>query len=110
MAEELELRNGERVWVRPIEPEDADGLRLAFQELSEQSRYQRFFTGTPRLTDVMVEVLIHVDHVDREALVAVPTAGVEALRRQAGGDSCRPKREADGVSLASPSGSSGLHG
>ncbi|HEX5917045.1 MAG TPA: GNAT family N-acetyltransferase [Nocardioides sp.] len=74
MAEELELRNGERVWVRPIEPEDADGLRLAFQELSEQSRYQRFFTGTPRLTDVMVEVLIHVDHVDREALVAVPTA------------------------------------
>jgi GNAT superfamily N-acetyltransferase len=66
------LPGGQQVWIRPIGTDDADALRAAFERLSLQSRYQRFHSGVPRLSDVMVRVLTTVDHVDREALVAVP--------------------------------------
>lgn len=71
-ARALALRSGCRVWVRPIEPADGPELRWAFEHLSEQSRYRRFFTGMPTLSDAMVRRLTEIDHVDEEALVAVP--------------------------------------
>ena len=59
------------MWVRPIRSDDADALQEAFERLSLQSRYQRFHSGVPRLSDAMLRVLVTVDHVDREALVAL---------------------------------------
>lgn len=65
-ARALALRSGCQVWVRPIEPADGPELRWAFEHLSEQSRYRRFFTGMPTLSDAMVRRLTEIDHVDEK--------------------------------------------
>ena len=56
--------------MRPIEPDDKDGLHAAFERLSEQSRYQRFLTPLSELSDSQLRYLTEVDHRDHEALVA----------------------------------------
>jgi GNAT superfamily N-acetyltransferase len=66
------LRDGRRVYVRPVRADDADELQDGFALLSELSRYQRFHTGTPALSDRVARYFAEVDHVDHEALVAVP--------------------------------------
>lgn len=78
-ARALALRTGAQVWVRPIRPADGPELRRAFEHLSAQSRYRRFFTGMPTLSDAMVRQLTEVDHVDEEALVAVPDKGSRTI-------------------------------
>ena len=78
-AEVLALRTGGPVWVRPIRPADGPELRRAFEHLSAQSRYRRFFTGMPMLSDALVRRLTEVDHVDEEALVAVPDEGSRTI-------------------------------
>jgi GNAT superfamily N-acetyltransferase len=72
------LRDGSRVLVRPIEATDTVELQRAFALLSERSRYTRFMTGTPALSDRVARSLTDVDHRDHEALVALtgsPGAG-----------------------------------
>jgi RimJ/RimL family protein N-acetyltransferase len=59
------------VCVRPVQPDDADELQEAFALLSEQSRYQRFHTGTPELTDRVARFFADIDHSDHEALIAI---------------------------------------
>lgn len=71
--EQIHLPTGQTVWVRPIEVGDAASLQRAFARLSSSSRYQRFFTGGSTLTDKMARVLTDIDHVDHQALVALPT-------------------------------------
>jgi acetyltransferase len=60
------------VWVRPVEDTDVTELQRAFELLSDLSRYRRFLTGTPRLNDKIARYFTDVDHVDHEALVALP--------------------------------------
>src|SRR6266487_893867 len=67
---ELELRNGSRVAVRPIRPEDRDAIRNAFGRLSDATRYRRFLTAVARLSESDLTYLTEVDHHDHEALVA----------------------------------------
>jgi acetyltransferase len=76
------LKDGTALEVRPIRPEDAEIERIFVEELSDQSRYLRFFNPTQRLSAKMLARLTQVDY-DRElALVAVhEDAGV---RRMAG--------------------------
>jgi GNAT superfamily N-acetyltransferase len=64
------LRDGTRVTLRFIQPEDADELRRAFARLSPRSRHQRFLGGMPELTDPMVAYLTRVDGEDHVAIVA----------------------------------------
>ncbi len=71
-AAKVRLRTGHAVWVRPVRAGDADGLKRAFAFLSDRSRYQRFLTGTPYLTDQQAEYFSEVDHDHHEALVAIP--------------------------------------
>ncbi len=62
--------------VRALRPEDAPGLAEAFEQLSETSRYRRFFTAKLRLSEQCLAFLTAVDHHDHEALVAVaPCSG-----------------------------------
>jgi len=62
--------------LRPIAPTDGPELAAAFERLSEQSRYQRFFTGKRRLTEAELAYLSTVDHHVHEAVVAVlPASG-----------------------------------
>lgn len=57
--------------VRPIEAGDGDKLRAAFDRLSPESRYRRFFTAMPRLSESMLHHLLDVDGVNRVAWAAI---------------------------------------
>ena len=58
----IELPNGGRVRIRPVGPDDAAGLKVAYQRLSEQSRYFRFFTSRSQLSDGLANSLTNIDH------------------------------------------------
>jgi nucleotide-binding universal stress UspA family protein len=65
-----QLRDGSRIEIRPIAPEDRDTLRQGFERLSPESRYRRFFGPMPQLSERDLDYLVDVDHHDHEALVA----------------------------------------
>ena len=69
------LRDGARVTVRPIRPQDAESLRAGFERLSQESRYRRFLSPMSHLSGPMLRYLTEVDHHDHEALVAVGADG-----------------------------------
>ncbi len=70
---EVRLRTGDTVRIRQIRSTDAAELQRAFALMSEESQYQRFLTGTPRLTDSQATYFTAVDHVDHVAYVAHST-------------------------------------
>jgi GNAT superfamily N-acetyltransferase len=61
--------DGGTVHLRPICPEDADGLVGLMDRSSDQTRYFRFFGPMKRLSDKDLHRFTHVDHVDRVAFV-----------------------------------------
>lgn len=71
------LYDGTHVVLRHIRPEDAAELRRAFDRLSPESRYRRFFGGVPQLTDASLRYLTEVDGRDHVAIVAT-TDGPDA--------------------------------
>jgi RimJ/RimL family protein N-acetyltransferase len=73
------LRSGDVVRVRPVRPDDGPALARAYANLGEQSRYRRFFTVMPELPDATLKTAVDVDHVDQEALVAVPLLSTEIV-------------------------------
>jgi nucleotide-binding universal stress UspA family protein/GNAT superfamily N-acetyltransferase len=69
------LRDGARVRLRPIVPEDKAPLAASFERLSEQSRYRRFLTTKSKLSAAELAYLVdEVDHSDHEAIVALEPA------------------------------------
>lgn len=79
----LALRDGRVVDVRPLERGDREGLAAGVRQLSDQTRYLRFATAKPRLTNRELDFLIDVDHHRHEAIVAIdPTTarGVAVVR------------------------------
>jgi acetyltransferase len=71
MIEDVTLRDGTRLHVRPIRPEDAEMERAFFDGLSGQTRYFRFFYHVHQLTPAMLARFTQVDY-DRElALIAI---------------------------------------
>src|SRR6266566_5089407 len=67
----ITLRSGHPVLVRAVRPDDGPGLAEAYDQLSENSRYRRFFTGKPHLSEQSLAYFTDVDHRDHEAVVAV---------------------------------------
>ena len=65
------LRDGSRVLIRPIRPEDRGPLERGFAQLSERSRYLRFHTFMASLTEAQLRYLTEVDQHDHVAVVAV---------------------------------------
>jgi ribosomal protein S18 acetylase RimI-like enzyme len=65
----LELRDGTKVHVRPIVPEDEPLLIEAVAAMSERTVYFRFFSPLKRLPDALAHRLAVVDYNDRFALV-----------------------------------------
>ena len=65
------LADGGTVHLRPIRPDDADGLRAFHSRLSPDTVYNRFFTLVRTLPAREVERFTTVDHDDRVAVVAV---------------------------------------
>lgn len=70
-ARTVQLRDGTRVLLRPIEPGDKDELRNGFDRLSRRSRYRRFFTAMDRLSDRQLAFFTEVDYHDHFAWVAL---------------------------------------
>ena len=68
--DEITLRSGHRVLLRPLRREDRHGLAAMYEQLSDESRYQRFFALKPRLASASLNYLTDVDHHDHEAFVA----------------------------------------
>ena len=60
--------------VRPIAPEDRSRLAEMFAALSERSRYLRFHSAKPKLSQRELSYLTDVDHRRHEALVALDAA------------------------------------
>ena len=73
------LRDGSLVRIRPIAPDDKDALRAAWDRLSPESRYRRFFSPMPELGDSMLAYLTEVDHHDHEALIALDAASGDTV-------------------------------
>lgn len=71
----LKLRDGTPILVRPIEETDKAALASAFERLSPESRYRRFFRPLRRLSESDLRYLTEVDHHDHGALVAVGPGG-----------------------------------
>ncbi|HEY7204089.1 MAG TPA: GNAT family N-acetyltransferase [Methylomirabilota bacterium] len=92
---EVELRDGRRVRLRQIRPDDREEIRQAFGRLSTESRYTRFMAAvrdlTPRMLDRAVGpagarelgVVAEIDAPDGIDLV-----GGARYYVQPGGDSC----------------------
>jgi acyl-CoA synthetase (NDP forming)/RimJ/RimL family protein N-acetyltransferase len=73
------LADGGTAHVRPISPQDADRLVALHGRLSAESIRYRYFAPHPTLSPRQVERLTHVDHDEREALVAVLGADLLAV-------------------------------
>ncbi|MFD8497235.1 GNAT family N-acetyltransferase [Amycolatopsis sp. NPDC059657] len=65
------LSDGGTVHLRPVIPDDADGLVALHGRLSERSRYFRYFGAYPRIPQRDLERFSVVDHHDRVAFVAL---------------------------------------
>jgi GNAT superfamily N-acetyltransferase len=65
----VELRDGSRMLVRPIRPEDKDAIAAGFDRLSAESRFRRFFAPLTVLGPDELAYLTEVDHHDHEALI-----------------------------------------
>lgn len=67
----LKLRDGRVVAVRPLERCDRPLLDAAIRRLSDDSRYLRFASPKPRVTERELDHLLDVDHHAHEALLAI---------------------------------------
>lgn len=66
-----ELRDGTKVLIRPITPEDKASLREGFERLSEVSRYRRCARAVKELTEEQLRYFTEIDYVDHMAWVAM---------------------------------------
>jgi len=90
----LDLKDGTKVHIRPIKPEDEPLLHEAVAAMSERTVYFRFFSPLKRMPDALAHRLAVVDYNDRFALVATthrPTGterilGVARYDRVSGAD------------------------
>ncbi|MET3985027.1 GNAT family N-acetyltransferase [Streptomyces sp. PvR034] len=64
------LRDGGTARIRPITTEDADRLVSFYEQVSDESKYYRFFAPYPRLSAKDVYRFTHHDYVDRVGLAA----------------------------------------
>ncbi|NBM14174.1 bifunctional GNAT family N-acetyltransferase/acetate--CoA ligase family protein [Streptomyces sp. GC420] len=65
------LRDGGTARIRPITPDDAQRLVDFYEQVSDESKYYRFFAPYPHLSDRDVHRFTHHDYVDRVGLAAV---------------------------------------
>jgi len=71
LVRRLSLRDGARVTLRPIRPEDRQIEKEFVHNLSDQSKYFRFMSAFRELNDAMLNRFTQIDY-DREmALIAV---------------------------------------
>ena len=75
------LSDGGTVHLRPVVPDDADGLVALHGRLSERTRYFRYFGAYPRIPPRDLERFSTVDHHDRVAFAALLGDDIVAVGR-----------------------------
>ena len=75
----VRLRSGREVTIRSIRPDDGARLQAAYDRLSPQSKYQRFLSPKPHLTNADVRFLVQIDGVDHVAMVATAVGDPELI-------------------------------
>ncbi len=78
------LSDGSTVHVRPIRPDDADGIVALHSRLSERTRYLRYFSAYPQIPPRDLERFVNVDHHSREAFVVQQGSDLIAVGRYEG--------------------------
>lgn len=68
---ELRLRDGTRVLLRPVVPDDKERLAQGFDRLSPASRYRRFMGAVTRLRPAQLALFTEMDYVDHYAIGAL---------------------------------------
>lgn len=80
----LILRDGVRVAMRPLVPDDADTLAKAMAEADSETLYQRFFTRRPRMDLRQMAHFTRLDYHWRLALAAIHQGELVAILRYEG--------------------------
>lgn len=75
IVDEAELRDGERILIRPIGPADGQQLAALHARLSPDSIYRRYFGAKPRLGPAEIGRFTSADEKWRFALVGVRETG-----------------------------------
>ncbi|WP_051551796.1 bifunctional acetate--CoA ligase family protein/GNAT family N-acetyltransferase [Nocardioides sp. URHA0020] len=75
------LRDGGTAHIRPIRSEDREVFVEFYSRVSDQSKYYRFFSPMPRLSERDVDRFTSVDHVNRVALVLTLQGRIIAVGR-----------------------------
>ena len=75
------LKDGSTAHIRPIRPEDKDLLVEFYSQVSDQSKYYRFFSPMPTLSERDVARFTEVDHVERVAFVVLLKSRMIAVGR-----------------------------
>ena len=65
------VADGLELLLRPLRPDDKRQLAAAFDRLSPETRYRRFFAPLEKLSPQDLRYLTEVDHHDHEAIAAV---------------------------------------
>lgn len=68
---DIELRDGRRVTLRAVRPDDRDAMQAAIRRLSPEARYARFMTPLRELGPAMLEKAVNPDQECELQLVAV---------------------------------------
>ncbi|HET9405276.1 MAG TPA: GNAT family N-acetyltransferase [Burkholderiales bacterium] len=68
---ELEFRDGRRVTVRAVRPQDKEDVQAFLKRLSEQSRYSRFMSTLRELSPKMLERAVNPEQGRELQLVAI---------------------------------------
>jgi len=75
LVKQVRLRNGTRVTLRPIRPEDAQIESEFVRGLSDEARYNRFMDMLRELSPSMLRHLTRIDYQDHMAFIAVTRKG-----------------------------------
>jgi ribosomal protein S18 acetylase RimI-like enzyme len=73
------LRDGRRVEIRALRPDDRLDLLAAVERASARSLYRRFFSFKRGFAEPEIDFFVNVDFVDHVALVAVVDEGGRAV-------------------------------
>jgi len=75
----VELRGGEVVLVRPVQPGDRALFAAGFERMSGESRYRRFMSYKKHLSDRELDFFTRLDHERHEAIGAIDVATGEGV-------------------------------